>query len=120
MALIQYSNPNAMQTVTRNSIFTNVAFDEARGDVWWEDMTEQQHPVVAGANGYFVAAWETPDPTSGMGSIAARFVGEATGFGYNSVSGQNDEFIATDVATAGGSASFRLTPSILTTPVCGS
>ncbi len=36
-----HSNPNAMQTVTHNSIFTNVGFDEAKGDVWWEDMTDQ-------------------------------------------------------------------------------
>lgn len=65
------------------------------------DATEQQHPAVAGANGYFVVAWETPSADDGSGDIAARFVGAASGFGYNSVSGQNDEFKATDPQTQG-------------------
>ena len=65
------------------------------------DATEQQHPAVAGANGFFTVAWETPGKTAGQTDIAARFVGAATGFGYNSVSGQNDQFAATDPLTSG-------------------
>jgi phosphoenolpyruvate carboxykinase (GTP) len=34
------SNPNALHTADRNSIFTNCAIDPD-GDVWWEGMTEE-------------------------------------------------------------------------------
>ena len=62
---------------------------------------DQQRPVVAaGANAgdFFAVAWETVDP----GSIAARFVGADAGFGYNSVTGQNDEFAAAPATSATG------------------
>ena len=35
------SNPSAMRTVTRNTIFTNCALTP-EGDVWWESMTDQK------------------------------------------------------------------------------
>lgn len=60
---------------------------------------DQQRPVVAaGANAgdFFAVAWETVD----TGSIAARFVGASSSFGYNSITGQNDEFPAAHPAIA--------------------
>ncbi|HZQ67891.1 MAG TPA: phosphoenolpyruvate carboxykinase (GTP) [Terriglobales bacterium] len=39
------SNPNAMLTATKNSIFTNCAMTPD-GDVWWEAMTDQKPPEL--------------------------------------------------------------------------
>jgi len=39
------SNPNAMRTITRNSIFTNCAITP-EGDVWWEGMTDEKPPEL--------------------------------------------------------------------------
>ncbi|MBN1426452.1 phosphoenolpyruvate carboxykinase (GTP) [Candidatus Fermentibacteria bacterium] len=39
------SNPNALLSAARNSIFTNCAMT-LDGDVWWEQMTDEEPPVL--------------------------------------------------------------------------
>jgi phosphoenolpyruvate carboxykinase (GTP) len=39
------SNPNAMLTITKNSIFTNCAITPD-GDIWWEGMTDEKPPEL--------------------------------------------------------------------------
>ncbi|MGC8676273.1 MAG: phosphoenolpyruvate carboxykinase (GTP) [Candidatus Micrarchaeia archaeon] len=92
------TNPNAMKTITSNTIFTNVALNKADSTPWWEGLTETMPKGIEDWQG-------NVDFTGFAAHPNARFTAPISQYPYISKSFNNKEGLRIDAILFGGKRS---------------
>lgn len=74
-----HSNPNALESTRKNTIFTNVAFNPEDNTVWWEGLTDEmpEHLIDWKGNDWTPAKFDKKDKSTYAAHPNSRFTAPA-------------------------------------------